>query len=156
MKYINKEKIAKAIISGKGFNIEDILDEFKDMLKEVYNTATKVELTSHLGYEKNSKSDNPNYRNGYNKKTLKSKYGEIDVSISRDRDSTFEPKLIKKRQTLIEGTEDLILSLYTKGMIVRDIQHHLDDLYGDDYMVMVDESHVSLPQFRGMYAGDRS
>ena len=116
MKYINKEEIAKAIISGKGFNIEDILDEFKDMLKEVYNTATEVELTSHLGYEKNSKSDNPNYRNGYNKKTLKSKYGEIDVSIPRDRDSTFEPKLIKKRQTLIEGTEDLILSLYTKGM----------------------------------------
>ena len=89
MKYINKEEIAKAIISGKGFNIEDILDEFKDMLKEVYNTATEVELTSHLGYEKNSKSDNPNYRNGYNKKTLKSKYGEIDVSIPRDRYSTF-------------------------------------------------------------------
>jgi len=50
MKYINKEEIAKAIISGEGFNIEDILDEFKDMLKEVYNTATEVELTSHLGY----------------------------------------------------------------------------------------------------------
>ena len=130
MKYINKEEIAKAIRSGEGINIEDILDEFKDMLKEVYNTATKVELTEHLGYEKNSKSDNPNYRNGYNKKRLKSKYGEIDVSIPRDRDSTFEPKLIKKRQTLIEGTEDLILSLYTKGMSVRDIQHHLDDLYG--------------------------
>ena len=89
MKYINKEEIAKAIISGKGFNIEDILDKFKDMFKEVYNTATKVELTSHLGYQKNSKSDNPNYHNGYNKKTLKSKYGEIDVSIPRDRDSTF-------------------------------------------------------------------
>ena len=89
MKYINKEEIAKAIRSGEGINIEDILDEFKDMLKEVYNTATKVELTEHLGYEKNSKSDNPNYRNGYNKKTLKSKYGEIDVSIPRDRDSTF-------------------------------------------------------------------
>ena len=68
MKYINKEDIAKAIRSGECINIEDILDEFKNMLKEVYNTATKVELTSHLGYEKNSKSDNPNYRNGYNKK----------------------------------------------------------------------------------------
>jgi transposase-like protein len=130
MKYINKEEISKAIRSGKGINIEDVLDEFKGMLKEFYQTATQVELTDHLGYDKHTKSDNPNYRNGHNKKTLKSKYGEIDVSIPRDRDSTFEPQLVKKRQTLIEGTEDLILSLYTKGMSVRDIQHHLDDLYG--------------------------
>ena len=100
------------------------------MLKEVYQSATEVELTDHLGYEKHTKSDNPNYRNEHNKKTLKSKYGEFDVNIPRDRDGTFEPRLIKKRQTLIEGTEDLILSLYTKGMSVRDIQHHLDDLYG--------------------------
>ena len=130
MKYINKEEIAKAIRSGEGINIEEILDEFKGMLKEVYQTATEVELTDHLGYDKNTKSDNINYRNGYNKKTLRSKYGEIDVAIPRDREGSFQPQLVKKRQTLIEGTEDLILSLYTKGMSVRDIQHHLDNLYG--------------------------
>ncbi len=100
------------------------------MLKEVYQAASEVELTEHLGYEKHSKSNNSNYRNGYNQKTLKSKYGNIDVKIPRDRDSTFEPKIIPKRQTLIEGTEDLILSLYTKGLSVRDIKAHLDDLYG--------------------------
>ena len=130
MSILNKEELRKQIREGKGINIEDILDEFKGMLKEVYQTASEVELTDHLGYDKHNKSDNSNYRNGHNKKTLKSKYGEIDVSIPRDRDSTFEPQLVKKRQTLIEGTEDLILSLYTKGMSVRDIQHHLDDLYG--------------------------
>jgi transposase-like protein len=130
MSILNKEELRKQIKEGKGINIEDVLDEFKGMLKEVYQTASEVELTEHLGYDKNSKSDNPNYRNGHNKKTLKSKYGEIDVSIPRDRESSFEPQLVKKRQTLIEGTEDLILSLYTKGMSVRDIQHHLDDLYG--------------------------
>jgi transposase-like protein len=130
MKYINKEEIAKAIRDGKGINIEEILDEFKGMLREVYQTATEVELTDHLGYEKHTKSDNPNYRNGHNKKTLKSKYGEFDVEIPRDRNGSFQPQLIKKRQTLIEGTEDLILSLYTKGMSVRDIRNHLDDLYG--------------------------
>ena len=130
MSILNKEELQKKIKEGKGINIEDILDEFKGMLKEVYQTATEVELTDHLGYDKNTKSDNINYRNGYNKKTLKSKYGEIDVAIPRDRESTFEPQLVRKRQTLIEGTEDLILSLYTKGMSVRDIQHHLDDLYG--------------------------
>ena len=130
MKYINKEEIAKAIRDGKGINIDEILDEFKGMLKEIYQTATEVELTDYLGYDKNTKSNNTNYRNGYNKKTLKSKYGEFDVEIPRDRDGSFQPQLVKKRQTLIEGTEDLILSLYTKGMSVRDIRNHLDDLYG--------------------------
>jgi len=130
MSILNKEELRKQIREGKGINIEDILNEFKGMLKEVYQTASEVELTDHLGYDKNNKSDNPNYRNGHNKKTLRSKYGEVDVSIPRDRDGSFEPQLVKKRQTLIEGTEDLILSLYTKGMSVRDIQHHLDDLYG--------------------------
>jgi len=130
MSILNKKELRKQIREGKGINIEDILDEFKGMLKEVYQTASEVELTNHLGYDKHNKSDNSNYRNGHNKKTLKSKYGEIDVSIPRDREGSFEPQLVKKRQTLIEGTEDLILSLYTKGMSVRDIQHHLDDLYG--------------------------
>jgi len=130
MGLINKEEIAKAIRSGKGINIDEILDEFKGMLKEVYQTASEVELTEHLGYEKYTQSDNPNYRNGYNEKTLKSKYGNIDVKIPRDREGSFEPKIIPKRHTLIEGTEDLILSLYTKGLSVKDIRNHLDDLYG--------------------------
>ena len=82
MSILNKEELQKKIKEGKGINIEDILDEFKGMLKEVYQTATEVELTDHLGYDKNTKSDNINYRNGYNKKTLRSKYGEIDVAIS--------------------------------------------------------------------------
>jgi transposase-like protein len=130
MSILNKEELRKQIKEGKGINIEDILNEFKGMLKEVYQTATEVELTDHLGYDKHNKSDNSNYRNGHSKKTLRSKYGEIDVSIPRDREGSFEPQLVKKRQTLIEGTEDLILSLYTKGMSVRDIQYHLDNLYG--------------------------
>ena len=130
MKYINKEAIAEAIKNREGINIEEILNEFKGMLKEVYQAASEVELTEYLGYEKHSKSNNSNYRNGYNQKTLKSKYGNVDVKIPRDRDSTFEPKIIPKRQTLIEGTEDLILSLYTKGLSIRDIKAHLDDLYG--------------------------
>ena len=86
MSILNKEELRKQIKEGKGINIEDILDEFKSMLKEVYQTASEAELTEHLGYDKHNKSNNPNYRNGYNKKTLRSKYGEIDVSIPRDRD----------------------------------------------------------------------
>ncbi len=123
MNILNKEELRKQIREGKEVSLDGILDEFKGLLKEALQTATQKELTSHLGYDKNKESENPNYRNGYSKKTLKSKYGEVDVEIPRDRDSSFEPKLVPKRERLLKGSEDLILSLYTKGMSVRDIQH---------------------------------
>jgi transposase-like protein len=127
---LSREELRRKIREGEEVSIDGILDEFKGLLREALQTATEEELTSHLGYDKHQESDNPNYRNGTNKKTLKSKYGDIDVSMPRDREGSFEPQLVKKRETLIKGSEDLILSLYTKGMSVRDIQHHLDDLYG--------------------------
>jgi len=107
-----------------------LLKSLKIYEKVVIQTASQEELTSHLGYEKHQESNNSNYRNGYNEKTIKSKYGNIDVEIPRDRESTFEPQLVKKREILLNGSEDLIISLYSKGMSVRDIQLHLDDLYG--------------------------
>jgi len=130
MNILNKEELQKQIKEGKEVSLDGILEEFKSLLRETIQTASEVEMDSHLGYEKHQESDNPNYRNGTNKKTLKSKYGNVDVSIPRDRDGSFEPQLVKKRETLLKGSEDMILSLYTKGMSVRDIQHHLDDLYG--------------------------
>jgi len=130
MEILNKEALKQQILSGKGIDLDDILDEFKGLLKEFYQTSAQAEITEHLGYEKNQTSDNTNYRNGYNTKTLKSKYGELDVNIPRDRDSTFQPQLVKKREVIINGTEDTILSLYAKGMSVQDIQEHLIDLYG--------------------------
>ena len=130
MNILNKEELRKQIREGKEISLDGILDEFKALLRESIQAASEVEMDTHLGYSKHQQSDNSNYRNGYNKKTLKSKYGDVEVSIPRDRDGSFEPQLIKKRETLLNGSEDLILSLYTKGMSVRDIQHHLDDLYG--------------------------
>ena len=130
MSLINHEELKKQIANGTFTGLDDITNEFKNILKEVIQTASQEELTSHLGYDKNNESDNTNYRNGYNDKTIKSKYGNIDVSIPRDRESTFEPQLVKKREILLNGSEDMIISLYTKGMSVRDIQLHLDDLYG--------------------------
>lgn len=130
MSLINHEELKKQLASGEITSLDDITNEFKNILKEVIQTASQEELTSHLGYERNQESNTQNYRNGYNEKTIKSKYGEFDVAIPRDRESSFEPKLVKKREVLLNGSEDLILSLYTKGMSVRDIQLHLDDLYG--------------------------
>ena len=130
MSLINHEELKKQIANGTFTGLDDITKEFKNILKEVIQTASEEELSSHLGYDKNKESDNPNYRNGYNDKTIKSKYGNIGVSIPRDRESSFEPQLVKKREILLNGSEDMIISLYTKGMSVRDIQLYLDDLYG--------------------------
>ncbi len=130
MSLINHDELKKQIANGTFTGLDDITNEFKNILKEVIQTASQEELTSHLGYDKNQESDNSNYRNGYNEKTIKSKYGNIDVAIPRDRDNSFEPQLVKKREILLNGSEDMIISLYTKGMSVRDIQLHLDDLYG--------------------------
>jgi len=130
MSLINHEELKRQLASGELTSLDDITAEFKNILKEVIQTASEEELTSHLGYDKHQSSNSSNSRNGYNDKTIKSKYGQFDVSIPRDRDASFEPQLVKKREILLDGSEDLILSLYTKGMSVRDIQLHLDDLYG--------------------------
>ena len=130
MSLLNTEELKKQIKEGTFTSLDDITNEFKMILKEAIQTASEEELTSHLGYDKHQTSNNTNNRNGYNDKTINSKYGQFDVSIPRDRESSFEPRLVKKREVLLDGSEDLILSLYAKGMSVRDIQYHLDDLYG--------------------------
>jgi transposase-like protein len=130
MNLLNTEELKRQIADGTFAGLDDITSEFKNILKEVIQTASQEELNSHLGYDKYQESETSNYRNGHNNKTIKSKYGNIDVSIPRDREGTFEPQLVKKREVLLNGSEDLILSLYSKGMSVRDIQLHLDDLYG--------------------------
>jgi len=130
MNLLNTEELQRQIRNGTFTGLDDITKEFKNILKEVIQTASQEELSTHLGYDKHQESDNQNYRNGYNEKTIKSKYGNIDVAIPRDREGTFEPQLVKKREILLNGSEDMIISLYTKGMSVRDIQLHLDDLYG--------------------------
>lgn len=130
MNILNKEELRKQIREGKEISLDGILEEFKSLLRESLQTASEEELTSHLGYEKHQESENTNYRNGHNKKSLKTKYGQIDVAIPRDRDGTFEPKLVPKRERILKGSEELILSLYAKGMSVADISTHLDDLYG--------------------------
>lgn len=130
MNILNKEELRRQIREGKEISLDGILEEFKSLLRESLQTASEEELTSHLGYEKHQESENTNYRNGHNKKSLKTKYGQIDVAIPRDRDGTFEPKLVPKRERILKGSEELILSLYAKGMSVADISTHLDDLYG--------------------------
>lgn len=90
------------------------------------------EMDEHLGYEKHSLQGHlsGNSRNGRGKKTVKSNYGDIELEVPRDRNSEFEPIVVKKRQRTIGSFDDKIISMYAKGMTTRDIQSHIQELYG--------------------------
>lgn len=94
--------------------------------------ALAGELTEHLGYEKNDASAkrSSNSRNGTTPKTLKTDRGEVPIRVPRDREGTFEPKLVEKHQTHFDGFDDKIISMYARGMTVREIRGHLEEIYG--------------------------
>ena len=86
----------------------------------------------HLGYPKHGRRETStgNARNGTSRKKLKGTQGEIELAIPRDRQTSFEPQLVQKHQTRLDGFEDKILTLYARGMTTRDIQAQVQDLYG--------------------------
>jgi putative transposase len=91
-------------------------------------------MTEHLGHDKHAPVTNSagNARNGKSRKTLKGEFGELPIEIPRDREGSFEPQLIPKHQTRWTGFDDKIISLYSRGMTVREIQSHLSDMYGTE------------------------
>ena len=99
----------------------------KSLTRALVERMLVGELNHHLGYEKHEVSGygSGNSRNGTSRKTLKGDSGEMTIEVPRDRNGTFEPKLIEKHQTRFEGFDGKILSLYARGMTVRDIQGHL-------------------------------
>ena len=112
---------------------EDFNELFKDLKKRGLEAALSGELTTHLGYDKHSRADvrKSNSRNGYSKKTVTTAQGAVDLSIPRDRLGDFEPQILEKHQTRFDGIDDKIISLYSRGLSVRDIQAELSDIYGD-------------------------
>jgi putative transposase len=104
---------------------------FKQLKKALIERALSAELTEHLGYEKGDPAGRGtgNSRNGTSPKTLLTDDGTVEISVPRDRAATFEPKLVQKGQTRFDGFDDKILSLYARGMTVREIQGHLFELY---------------------------
>ena len=114
---------------------EDLLGEeglFKELKKALIERALGAELSDHLGYEKGDPSGHGsgNTRNGHGTKKVLGEDGEIDLSIPRDRNGSFEPKLVRKGQRRLDGFDDKIISMYARGMSVREIQGHLEELYG--------------------------
>ena len=104
----------------------------KQITKQLLERILESEMTHHLGYEKHAKEAEKvgNSRNGKLKKTVKTGNGEVEIAVPRDRQSEFEPALIGKRKTRLSGLNDQILSLYSRGMTVRDIESFLEELYG--------------------------
>lgn len=104
----------------------------KQLTKRLVERALEGELTDHLGYPKHAPvakfSDNS--RNGSSQKTLKGDMGEIPIDIPRDREGSFDPRLIKKHQTCFDGFDDKIIAMYARGMTTRDIQAWLKEIYG--------------------------
>ena len=101
----------------------------KGLTKALVEKALDGELTHHLGYSKHSASKSDNARNGKSKKGLLTDHGKMEIVSPRDRNGSFEPELVKKRQTRFDGFDDKILSMYSRGMTVREIQGHLEDIY---------------------------
>jgi len=115
----------------EGRKPEDVNDLLKQITKAVLERAMQAEMTEHLGYEKHDPAgDNSgNSRNGLSRKTLKGDFGELELETPRDRNSEFEPRMVKKHQTRWTGFDDKILSMYARGMSTRDIQAHLEEMY---------------------------
>lgn len=131
---ISKEILDELIKDYK--NPEDLLGEqglLKQLTKALLERAMQAELTHELGFEKHDRltaKESSNRRNGSTSKTVKSKHGEINLEIPRDRASEFEPVIVKKHQRRFDGFDDLILWLYSRGLSTREIQSHIEEIYG--------------------------
>jgi len=116
-------------------NPQEMLGEqglLKQLTKALVERCLEAEMDTHLGYKKHAREGqgNGNHRNGHSGKTLKGEFGEVELEIPRDRNGQFEPQMVKKGQTRLEGFDDKILALYARGMTTRDIQAQLQEMYG--------------------------
>ena len=125
------ELIREHLAEGK--HPKELLEEgglLKQLTQELVQKCLEAEMDTHLGYEKNERAGKSaeNRRNGYTKKVLKSEQGEVTLGVPRDRNGEFEPQIVPKRQTRLEGFDDKVLAMYARGMTVRDIQSQLKDI----------------------------
>lgn len=119
-----KDKTPEEILGTHGL--------IKQMTKRMVERALQAEFTTHLGYEPHARAESPrdNTRNGSGSKTVLGDTGAITIEVPRDREGSFEPQLVKKRQRRLEGFDEKVISLYARGMTTREIQGHLQELYG--------------------------
>ena len=127
----NKKNIIAALIDEYDIETaEDIQEALKDLLGGTLKSMMEAEMDEHLGYESYERRNNPNYRNGTKTKTVRGNFGEIELAVPQDRDSTFEPKIVKKRQKDISDIDQKIISMYARGLTTRQISEQIEELYG--------------------------
>lgn len=117
--------------------MEDVVGKnglMQKLFKDIIQQLLEAEMEEHLGRERHERSNeaNPNYRNGYSYKTIESSFGEVGLDIPRDRKAQFEPKVVKKYETVCNELDKKIIGLYACGMSERDIQSEMEELYGID------------------------
>ena len=132
MDYADRQAVKDFLRENNIRDLAQLNAVLKQMTGVMLEEMLETERDDYLGYSKydSSNKNTKNSRNGYSPKTVRSSYGEIKLDIPRDRDGGFEPGIIRKYQKDISQIEDKIISMYARGMTVRDIQSHLEDIYG--------------------------
>lgn len=134
MGLLTDEQIKQLIKEKNLKTVTDVHNALKEMFGDTIQRMLEAELENELGYSKYNYKDKKtsNCRNGYSKKDVQTDMGEVQLQVPRDRKGEFEPIVVKKHQNDVSSIEDQVLSMYAKGMSVRDIQTHLNDIYGVD------------------------
>jgi len=127
----NQQELTDNILShiNSGTDLNDFLAQIQ---KRGLEKLLEGELNAHLGYAKNEQNPGTNARNGHISKKIKSSFGESEIKVPRDREASFEPIIVPKRQSIVDGIENVIVSLYAKGMTVSDIEQQIKDVYNFD------------------------
>ena len=132
---LNKSEILKKLIQEYDVKTtRDVQEMLKDLFAETIQEMLEAELDEHLGYDRydNQNKNTTNSRNGHRNKKVRSDFGEVGISIPRDRQGSFEPRVIKNYENDISGIEEQIIGMYSKGMSTRDISAHINSIYGID------------------------
>ena len=109
---------------------DDIQEALKDLLGGTLRSMMEAEMDEHLGYQSYERSYNDNYRNGTKRKRVRSNYGEFEIDVPQDRNSSFEPQIVKKRQKDISEIDQKIISMYARGLTTRQISEQIEEIYG--------------------------
>ncbi len=127
-----KEQLRSFIKENNLVTAQDAQNALKDLFAETLQEMLEAEMDTHLGYSKHDvqNKQTKNSRNGKSKKIVTSEYGDQEIAVPRDRLGEFEPLVVKKHQSNVTGIEDQIVALYAKGVSTREIQDHLQNLYG--------------------------
>jgi putative transposase len=127
-----KQQLRAFIKENKLVSAQDAQNALKNLFAETIQEMLEAEMDEHLGYQKHDMQNKQtaHSRNGKSKKNIISEYGEQEIAVPRDREGEFEPLVVKKHQSNVTGIEDQIIALYAKGVSTREIQDHLQNLYG--------------------------